>query len=313
MTFQSFAVLAILVSTALAQTNSLIPSGISTSCTSYLESLNNNTAFIPCTEPFTTALTSFAPGGTSSPSSSNITSALASLCQSNAFSACPQNTVTAQLSAFYAACSTELTSSPNQDVKTTYDVLYSLVPLRQVICAKDDNSNYCATQLSNSSSSGSVALVDSAKSEKQSLLDQYLYTSGSSVPVRRDGSTTALIPNTTTYARTNLLFLFLDPSESSTQLCKTCTKEIMTPYITFESSYPYAPGMSNSLLLAGQVPLYNNITSKCGQNFLSGAVQAAGGLSGGLLNGAAPRVGGQELSTAVSAILGVAAFVAASL
>lgn len=87
----------------------------------------------------------------------------------------------------------------------------------------------------------------------------------------------------------------------------------MTSYITFESSCPYGPGLSSSLLLLGQLDLYNNITSKCGSTFLSGAVQAAGGISSGLLSGAAPRAGGQELSAAVSAILGVAVFVAASL
>lgn len=87
----------------------------------------------------------------------------------------------------------------------------------------------------------------------------------------------------------------------------------MTPYITFESNCPYGPSISQSLLFAGQTNLYNNITSKCGSNFLSGAVQAAGGLSSGLLSGAAPQIDGQELSAAVSAILGVAALLAASL
>lgn len=79
----------------------------------------------------------------------------------------------------------------------------------------------------------------------------------------------------------------------------------------FGSSCPYAPGLNNSLLFVNQLPLYNSIVSECGQSFLSGAVQAAGGISSGLISGAAPLAVGQELSAALSAILGVVAFVAA--
>lgn len=149
------------------------------------------------------------------------------------------------------------------------------------------------------------------------MLNNNLYNAAnaSGVATRRDlsNATTALVPNTTTYQDTNLPFMFLQPSMPSSELCTTCARNILTAYIDFESSSPYAPGLSNSLLFAGQISLYNNVTSKCGQSFLNGAVQAAGGLSSGLLSGATPRSGVQELSAAVSAILGVAAFVAASL
>jgi hypothetical protein len=315
MAFRSFAMLA-LASAVLAQdaSNPLIPSGISSSCTDYLTSLNNATDFIACTTPFTAALEQFAPGASST--SPSVTDALSTLCQSDAFSGCPQSTVTAQLGSFYAACSVELTSSPNDAVKSLYDVLYSLVPLRSAICSKDDSGNYCATQLSNSSSTGSVNIVDPEKSQQQTLLQQYLYsTTDGGAALRRDVSntTSALVPNTTTYQNTNLLFLFLSPDMPASELCTTCCRNIITPYITFESSCPYALGLSNSLLLSGQVPLYNNITSKCGSSFLSGALQAAGGISSGMLSGAAPLAVGQELAAAVTAILGVAAFVAAAL
>ncbi|KAG8215338.1 hypothetical protein J3R82DRAFT_8932 [Butyriboletus roseoflavus] len=229
---------------------------------------------------------------------------------------CPQSTVTTQLISFYAACPDELTSTPNQPVKLLYDLLYSLVPLRQAVCSKDDNGNYCATELSNSSSVGTVAAVDTATSQKQTLLTQYLYTQPGAIgaSARRDlsNTTTALVPNTTTYHDTNLMFLFLSGDMPNSELCVTCTRNILTSYITFESAMPYAPGINNSLVLSGQIALYNNVTSKCGASFLSGVVQAAGGLSSGLLSGAASRAGGLELSAAVSAILGVAAFMAAS-
>ena len=105
--------------------------------------------------------------------------------------------------------------------------------------------------------------------------------------------------------------MFLNGDMSNAQLCTTCTRNIFAPYIMFGSSCPYAPGLNNSLLFVNQLPLYNSIVSECGQSFLSGAVQAAGGISSGLISGAAPLAVGQELSAALSAILGVVAFVAA--
>lgn len=296
------------------QSNPLIPTGISTSCTNYLTTFDGDASFTSCTNIYTTALASFAPSAnTSLPSSSAVATALDTLCAANATSPCPQSTLTTQLSAFYAACSAELTSAPNPSVKLLYDVLYVLQPLRQSVCSKDDNGNFCATELTNSSSTGTVALVDPEASQKQAQLDSYLYSTSSTTgaAARRDlsNSTTILIPNATTFEDTNLVFLFLNPSNPS---CTTCTRNILTSYISFESTCPYAPGINSSLLLAGQSALYNNITNTCGANFLSGAVQAAGGISSGLVSGAAPRAGAQELSAAVSAILGVVAFVAAS-
>ncbi|KAF8549836.1 hypothetical protein OG21DRAFT_1514747 [Imleria badia] len=315
MAFRSFAILSALLSAAWAQSsNPYIPTGISVSCSTYLTSLNNNTGFTACTSPFTTALQQFAPGsGTTSPSATTITATLNTLCASNAFSGCPQSDFTSQLGSFYAACSVELTSSPNLEVKLTYDVLYALYPLKQAVCAKDDNNNYCVTQLSNSSSTGTVALVDPEKSHQQSLLSQYLYSNPGSALARRDANTTtALVPNATTYQDTNLIFLFLKPFTNSAN-CNTCTREIITPYITFESNCPYAPGLNSSLLFAGQSSLYNSIISNCPQGFLSGAVQAAGGISSSLVGGAAHLAAGPELSAALGAVLGVAAFIAASL
>jgi len=54
----------------------------------------------------------------------------------------------------------------------------------------------------------------------------------------------------------------------------------MTAYINFESDIPFAYPLNDSVLLSGQLSLYNAVQSKCSANFLSGAVTAAGGLSG---------------------------------
>lgn len=96
---------------------------------------------------------------------------------------------------------------------------------------------------------------------------------------RRDELTT-LIPNLTMYAQTNLPFDFITPTLNATELCVPCTRTILTAYMTFESNVPYGPGFNNSQILANQSALYSAIQSKCPTGFLSGAVAAAGGLSG---------------------------------
>lgn len=314
---KSFAILSLFITASLAQSSSssnpFIPSGISQGCSDYLVSLNSNSSFSSCTNPIISATSQFAPGvNSSSITTSTVNTALTNLCSTSAFSACPDSTVRAQLMSYYSACSAELTTNLNTAVLRTYDVLYVLTPLRDAMCSKSDNGQYCVTQLnttSGSSATGSVALETSSKQE---VLQQYLYTTpdlaGSAVSSRRDVSntTTALIPNTTTYQDTNLVFLFLNTNMNETQLCTTCTRSILTSYITFESSLPYAPGLSNSLLLAGQPALYNATVSTCPTGFLSGAVQAAGGLSGGILSSSAPRSINTDMTLLVSAILGAA-------
>jgi hypothetical protein len=185
---------------------------------------------------------------------------------------------------FYSNCSAELTSNANQAVQRTYDVLYILTPMKQAVCSKDDNGTYCATEISSSSSSGGNVLL----AAPPSFNPQYLVETANGSPAsKRDQA--ALVPNTTTYASSNLVFLFLQPSTSSATLCKTCTRNIMTPYMTFEAGVPYGPGLANSLLLSGQSALYNAIQQTCGKDFLSGSVAAAGGIKNGLLSGS-PRM-----------------------
>ncbi|KAI6118170.1 hypothetical protein F5141DRAFT_1096663 [Pisolithus sp. B1] len=226
MAMRAFAILSVLFTAVLAQSSSnpLIPQGISTGCSNYLTQLDSSN-FTSCTSPIISAL--------SHTSLSDINAALNN---------CPDNVISAQLSSFYAACSAELTSSPNSDVKRMYDTIYVLPPVT--------TGQYCAAQLGSQSGNGS----------NPSSLGQYLYTtqSGSTIPI--------------------LVFLFLEPSTDSTTLCTSCTRSILTSFITFESNTPYAPGLNNSAL-------YNSVQSTCGTNFLSGAVQAAGGLSGGILSG----------------------------
>ncbi|KAH7927554.1 hypothetical protein BV22DRAFT_1060682 [Leucogyrophana mollusca] len=320
---KSFAILSALISLAVAQSstsNPLIPTGISDGCSTFLNDLNNNATFSSCTSPIISATSQFGPGGNStSPSTGTINSALNNLCSTSAFNACPDSTIGGQLSAFYSACSAELTSSPNTDVIRTYDVLYLITPLREAVCAKDDNGKYCVTELANSTSSSAAGNVDIETPSSNENLQKNLWIpageTADTTVTRRDisNTTAALIPNTTTFQDTNLVFLFLQPAMSSGQLCTTCTRNIMAPYITFESKIPYGPGLGKSPCMSGQSALYDAIQSTCGQSFLSGSVQAAGGISSGILSGAAPRMVSQDVNAFVAAVMSAAALAVASL
>lgn len=174
-----------------------------------------------------------------------------------------------------------------------YDTLYALTPLKQAMCVKDDSGNLCVQSIPSAVSSSTPA-VSSAISN--------LWMSSQS-----NSEQAALIPNTTTYHNTNLVFLFLQPSLASSDLCTPCTRNVMNSYTTYESSVPYAPGLAQSPLMSGQTALYNAITNECGADFMNdGAVQAAGGLKGGPLSGAAPRTVGVNFG-ALSMTLGAVA------
>ncbi|KII90083.1 hypothetical protein PLICRDRAFT_138521 [Plicaturopsis crispa FD-325 SS-3] len=317
---KSFAVLAVFTSVAMAQSSSsatatataspLIPSGISSGCTTFLKSLNSDTSLSGCTAPLIAATSSYSPGNaTTNATAAAIKSSLGGLC--SATSSCDQSTLRTKLANFYSACSAELTSSPNQDVLAMYDVIYAITPLSQAVCAKDDSGNYCATQIASTTSSSAASgpsgvsndlAVGGSTGPDLSAVQKYLVVSPGSSKKRASTAAQALMPNTTTFAASNLLFMFLQPSLDSAALCTSCTRSILTSYINWESSAPYAPGLSNSPMLKGQSDLYKGIQSTCGTNFLSGAVQAAGGLgTGDSSSGAAPT------AKVASAALGVVA------
>jgi hypothetical protein len=81
-------------------------------------------------------------------------------------------------------------------------------------------------------------------------------------------------------------------------------------YFNFEQNVPYGPGISKSPLMGGQMDLYNAVNNACGSDFFSGAVQAAGGLSGGLAGStsAAVRSVSQSFGGVVAAVMGTMAF-----
>jgi len=267
-----FSTLTLLVATAVAvqaassnsTTNPYIPTDISSGCSTFLNTLNSDSDLPACTKALITATSAYGPGGTSgSASKAAVSSTLDTVCASTA---CPSHLIAGKLASFYSACSAELTSSPNTEVKTIYDTFYALLPLVGALCAKDDSGASCA--------------LSAPASAAAAALEPALAVSASSSVVRRDGTTAAaFLPNATTIAANNILFLFLNGTLPKAQLCTTCTRNILSSYISFESKTTYAPGLAQSVLMLGQSAIYSGVLNTCGSDFMTNAVKAAGGLS----------------------------------
>jgi hypothetical protein len=210
------------------------------------------TALLHATSPF-------APGGNAGDASSaSVTTAIAAIQSTDL---CPESLFQGKLAEFYSQCPTELTSNSNPDVINIYDVLYMVLPMKEVICSKDDNDNYCVLQPTGPNSDSNSA---------------------SSPSVQRS-ATAAITPNMTAFRDSNIPFLFRQPSFSATELCTTCTRQVFNVYANFETAVYYAPGLAQSPMLAGQPDLYNAIQNQCGPNFLQTSIQAAGDISGSSL------------------------------
>ncbi|TFK48264.1 hypothetical protein OE88DRAFT_1664745 [Heliocybe sulcata] len=312
---KSIAIISLFAAGALAQSSAssaaaasstasaLIPSGISSGCSSYLTSLNSDSTLYSCAAPIISATSQFGAAANSSASSTSaITSAVKSFC-ANSASACSDSNIKSQLASFYSACTAELTSNANKDVIRMYDALYALTPLKTAVCAQDDSGNYCVTQIAKAASSSASGNLATAQ--------KYLWSAQTS----SKRAVSMIEPNATTFTSYNLPFLLLTPSTPSATLCTSCTRSILTAYINFESSVPYGPGLDKSSLLSGQSALYKGVVSTCGESFMSGAVQAAGGIKSGAFSGAGRTVlvEGGALGVLVSALSIAAAGFAAAL
>lgn len=250
--------------------NPLIPADISSTCTTYLITLNSDPTFASCLSLLNNITSAFAPGAPT-PSSTDVTTALGNLCPSSVTDTCSDTLIRQEITNFGSACSTELTNNAN-GVRPIYDAMYILPPLRLAICSKDDSGNYCIE-------APSVASRDFNEDDSFSISEilSHLYIkTGNGVITRRDQ---AIVPNLAGIASNNSLFDFFTPDLPEDDLCVTCAQKIITAYINFESDAPFAYSMNSSVLLAAQLALYSAVQSKCPANFLSGAVEAAGGLS----------------------------------
>jgi len=167
-----------------------------------------------------------------------------------------------------------------------YDILYLNNPMYTALCSKSDSGSYCAlTSTTTTSSSAAAASVVAAAEDAQ----KYISDNG------------AL--NRTAFTKDSVPFMFLSSSGLTSAQCTTCTRNIMTSYINWESDSPYAPGLANSQLLSGQTALYNALTTTCGSGFLSGAVQAAGGLGTGSKDNGSLKSTGFDIRTVAVALV----------
>ncbi|KAK0216228.1 hypothetical protein IW262DRAFT_1464755 [Armillaria fumosa] len=320
----SLAVLSVLTTAVFAQSSSssaasasstsspLIPSGISTTCKSFLESLDSNSNLAACTKALATATEAYAPGNSSS---SSTTSAITSVLNSITSNSCDETTMSTIIANFGSACQTELVTSPVQQVVLLYDTVYMMNPWLEVLVTKDDSGTYCvlesynaATNSTQSSASASgYSNAAAAGSTDFDEMNKYLVINSQGSTLSKRAQTVVATPNATTWTTNGIPFLFFTGSLSSTTLCTTCSRNVMTTWISWESKVPYAPAAKESALLSGLNDLYSAIQTKCGKSFLSGAVTAAGGLG----TSDAARVAASRKSM-VSFVAGLAGLAVAS-
>jgi hypothetical protein len=340
--------LALLALVVKAQNSSSIPSTLSSSCATYLSSLNSDTVLSSCIQPLLSAASAFSPSS-SSASSAQLSSTLTTLCNT---APCADTTIRSHLTSFYASCSAELTASNSTaganaaayaEVRQFYDVLYVVNPLRAAVCSKDNSTGaWCVQEIAHedaaaaNGTSGAVANAagapgGSAQDKAIALAQANLYVGTPTVSLKKrqdtsgDSSATSsaplstpsplandssIHPNSTTYGSTNLAFLFLLPSLPSNLLCTPCTRTLLTSYIRWESAVPYALGLANSPILGGQAGLWQGVTNTCGQGFVGDVEQGAGTVLGGSLSGAMPVINVPWAQGLAGVVAGLAALMA---
>ncbi|BGP20764.1 hypothetical protein JCM10213_008903 [Rhodosporidiobolus nylandii] len=111
----------------------------------------------------------------------------------------------------------------------------------------------------------------------------------------------SLLPSPSVWSASSLPFLLLSPNMSSTVLCSSCTKSILSTYVAWESRMPYALGLANSPMLGGQGSLWTGVGEKCGAGFLEATARQAGqeNLTGA---GSALRVGGAAVALVAAVV-----------
>ncbi|KAF8610707.1 hypothetical protein BDV93DRAFT_484141 [Ceratobasidium sp. AG-I] len=266
--------------------NPLIPDSAGATCTEFLKKMNADTAMSSCFTPMLNALSAFNPTSGSG-SASAITKTLNNLCGSNA---CPASTVRSKLTSFKDACGDELSRS-DPTVVGMYDVLYTVTAFKAAICTKDqDTQAYCLLNIGTGSSvANTTQSLATGPSESVKYAEGHL---ANSLVSSRRRAQSVLIPNTDTYRNTNLIYLFTSPDMNSGELCTSCTQQIISKYVSWESTTPHALGVKNSPLLGGQSELWTAIQDKCPASFLSEVSNIAGVASADQISGAVPALKG---------------------
>lgn len=208
------------------------PQGVSADCASFLTSLNADAGLTTCLTSITKATKAL---NSTDANSAQVTSAFDGLCSDA--NACDTPAIRSLLNTFSQKCPDDLVNV--QDVSATYDLLYNLLPMRATICTKDSTTgSYCAMQ---SSTVGDAQLE---------------------LP---DGPLSKIVQaNLDALGTANTGFLFMTPASNPTALCSVCFQDILSFYVDFEDSTPYAMGVTLSPLLQGQAALWQAVTDTCG-------------------------------------------------
>jgi hypothetical protein len=220
-----------------------IPATASASCKAYLTTFNTDKKIQACIAPLVTATARFQPNA--APGSSNIGDvnwALGGLCAPSA--ECKSSDVSQAISAFYTACKEDLTSG-SANIRTTFDLLYMAIPLRNSICSKDTDGKYC---LNKAKATGHTKRAP-----------------GDQTPLKQID-----VP---TWTSSRIHYLFMNPDAA--EVCSECTRQVLRAYVAFENMIPYPMGISHSYILGDQKKIWTTITKSCGPDFMAGILTIA--------------------------------------
>ncbi|WWD21352.1 hypothetical protein CI109_105836 [Kwoniella shandongensis] len=177
---------------AVNSTTVLIPSNITSTCSTFLASLNSDSALSSCVTPLINATASFSPTAAVNLTEDDVNYTLASICKTNA--GCSDSTIRGWLANFYSQCYPELTSASgyNSQVRELYDILYVVNPLKNAVCSIDSsNQEYCingivaAEAASNSAgASNSTAAANSTAAGNNTLFVNFASTANVLSPVQ---------------------------------------------------------------------------------------------------------------------------------
>lgn len=311
----------------------LIPSGLSSGCNTFLESLNADTNIQTCIKPLVDATATFSPTSGKTPSDADVNAALSKICGKD--TGCDDGAVRSQLSQFSSACAADLRS--NKQLLELYDILYVFTPLHDAVCSVNSaNQEYCVNQIRSATknaastpaaAAGSASAVPSglanakvnlvvAPTTLDSVIDQAtefltssfqsvkkrVFTPRAAAPANAKNLASIVTPNATTYQSTNLPFLFLQPEMAKDSLCTACTISVFASYVKWENSLPYGLGLSSSPILGGQAKLYNAVNQTCGKSFVD-AISSQAGADSSVLSAAMPRAAAPTVAALVAGAL----------
>ncbi|KZW02908.1 hypothetical protein EXIGLDRAFT_730997 [Exidia glandulosa HHB12029] len=253
-----------------------LPANISSGCASFLTSLNTDAGLDTCISSITKATKSL--NSTSDLSTDQLSATFSNLCASS--SACPTTSIRSLLSDFADKCADDLIS--NQDVSSTYDMLYNLLPMQRAICTKDPSSGaFCALQ---STTLGKAELE-----------------------MPEDDLAQIVMANLDAIGTANTGFLFMTPDTDPSALCSPCFQAVLSSYVDFEDEFPYALGVNLSPLLQGQAALWQSVTDNCGDE-VAANVAVKGGVQVDAPSAASPRMSVQSALFGAAALVLAAAF-----